>query len=319
MSLCLSIGIAFLLDAAFGWPNGLYARLRHPVVWAGGGITFLEQRWNRDTRPPIHRRCLGVCLVVGLVGLAVCVSAAIVAVAPSGWLQTLLVGVLMWPLLAARGLYDHVAAVAKPLGDHDITAARSAVSHIVGRDPQSLDASGVARAALESLAENTSDGVVAPVFWGLVAGLPGMAAYKVVNTLDSMVGHRTPRYAAFGWAAARLDDVMNFIPARLTGLLFAVVTPIPREVMRCQWRDACQHRSPNAGWPEAGMARALGVRLSGPRQYAGVATDEPWLNGEGADPVASDVRAGLQLYVRAMVVLGGGVLVLASAAGVLGI
>jgi adenosylcobinamide-phosphate synthase len=200
-------------------------------------------------------------------------------------------------------MHDHVDAVARPLMSGDLPAARQAVAMIVGRDPSRLDAAGIARAATESLAENTSDGIVAPLFWGAIFGLPGIAAYKAINTLDSMIGHRTPRHEAFGWAAARIDDVANLIPARLTGLLFAIVSVRPRLALATMWRDAHHHRSPNAGWPEAAMAGALGVRLSGPRIYEGQLSQEPWLNGEAPDPSAADLNRALALYRRAMLVL----------------
>jgi adenosylcobinamide-phosphate synthase len=174
---------------------------------------------------------------------------------------------------------------------------------IVGRDPAQLDEAGIARAAIESLAENTSDGVVAPLFWGALLGLPGIAGYKAINTLDSMIGHHSERYEAFGWAAARIDDIVNLVPARLTGLLFALTGPQPRNALLCMIRDARRHRSPNAGWPEAAMAGALGVRLCGPRSYHGELAEEPWLNDSAHDPVAVDVSRALDAYVRAMLTI----------------
>jgi adenosylcobinamide-phosphate synthase len=164
---------------------------------------------------------------------------------------------------------------------------------------------------MESLAENTSDGIVAPLFWGAVLGLPGIAGYKAINTLDSMIGHRTPRFQAFGWASARIDDLVNLIPARLTGLVFALVSSAPRRALSVMGRDAGLHRSPNAGWPEAAMAAGLGVRLSGPRVYDGHVADEPWVNAGTPDPTAGDLQRGLALYLRAMFVLAAALLVLA--------
>jgi adenosylcobinamide-phosphate synthase len=222
-----------------------------------------------------------------------------------------LLGILAWPFVALRSLHDHVAAVARPLEAGDIAAARTAVSMIVGRDPAQLDEAGIARAAIESLAENTSDGIVAPVFWGALFGLPGIVGYKAVNTLDSMIGHRTARHQSFGWAAARIDDLANFIPARLTGFLFALLSARPQAATACMARDARAHRSINAGWPEAAMAGALGVRLCGPRSYHGVLADEPWLNASARDPAAADLISGLKLYRRAMLLLGGLLVILA--------
>jgi adenosylcobinamide-phosphate synthase len=234
-------------------------------------------------------------------GLALAVQTAM----PQGWIRLVLLGILAWPFVALRSLHDHVAAVAHPLQSADLAAARSAVSKIVGRDPAHLDEAAIARAAIESLAENTSDGIVAPLFWGVLFGLPGIVGYKAVNTLDSMIGHRNERHEAFGWAAARIDDVANLVPARLTGLLFALCSAHPMEAMSCMIKDARRHRSPNAGWPEAAMAGALGVRLCGPRFYHGELADEPWLNGAARDPMAGDIARGRKLYSRAMMCLVG--------------
>jgi adenosylcobinamide-phosphate synthase len=198
-----------------------------------------------------------------------------------------------------------VEAVARPLRDGDIASARHAVSQIVGRDPERLDGAGIARAALESLAENASDGVVAPLFWGVLFGLPGIAVYKAINTMDSMIGHHTPRHEDFGKAAARLDDLVNLIPARITGLLFALVSGRPLKALHVMNRDAHRHRSPNAGWPEAALAGALDVRLSGPRSYADRTSDEPWLNGTAGNPLSETLEAGLALYRRAMILSAG--------------
>jgi len=181
--------------------------------------------------------------------------------------------------------------------------ARSAVAQIVGRDPENLDEAGIARAAIESLAENASDGIVAPVFWGTLFGLPGIAVYKAINTLDSMIGHRSPRHDAFGWAAARIDDLANFIPARLTGFLFVLLAPRLSAALACMIRDANRHRSINAGWPEAAMAGAIDVRLSGPRIYHGSVAEEPWINEGARDPQAGDIFRGLKLYRHAMMLL----------------
>jgi adenosylcobinamide-phosphate synthase len=235
-----------------------------------------------------------------------------VALLPGGAPGVILTGILAWPLVAARSLHQHVAGVALPLARRDMPAARVAVSRIVGRDPARLDEAGVARAALESLAENASDGVVAPLFWGVLLGLPGIAAYKALNTLDSMIGHRTSRHKAFGWASARLDDVANLAPARLTALLLALVSERRGDALATIRRDARRHRSPNAGWPEAAMAGALDVRLSGPRTYADRVAEEPWVNADAPDPGPEDLQRGLALYRRAMFVLAAALAVLAA-------
>lgn len=295
--------IAFLLEALLGWSAWLHARIGHPVTWIGAVIDRLDRQLNRPAWTRRTQRAAGLAAVAITVGLTVAVAWLLDTALPDGPLGLLLAGLLAWPLLATRSLYDHAMAVADPLAKDDLAAARKAVAKIVGRDPQQLDRAGVGRATLESLAENSSDGIVAPVFWGLLLGLPGIAAYKAVNTLDSMIGHRTERHVAFGWAAARLDDLVNLVPARLTGLLFVGTSPRPRAALDCMLRDAHRHRSPNAGWPEAAMAGALGVRLSGPRSYGAETSQEPWLNESAPDPSPEDLLCGLTLFRRAMALL----------------
>jgi adenosylcobinamide-phosphate synthase len=207
-------------------------------------------------------------------------------------------------LIAQRSLHDHVARVASALEAGGLDAGRAAVSQIVGRDPASLDEAGVARAAIESLAENFSDGVVAPVFWLVLGGLPGAAVYKAVNTADSMIGHRTPRYAHFGWAAARLDDLLNLPASRLSALLLIAAAALTSRKTAAQaWtvvrRDAAHHRSPNAGYPEAAMAGALALKLAGPRVYAGVCVEDAFMGDGRREATAADIRAALTLYRRA--------------------
>ncbi len=215
-------------------------------------------------------------------------------------------------LLAGRSLYGHVLRVTQHLEHGKLEAARQAVGHIVSRNPTPLDTAGVARANLESLAENTSDGVIAPLFWGCLLGLPGLTAYKAINTLDSMLGYRTDRLWAFGGFAARLDDAANLIPARLTGGLIALAS-FRLASVRVMLRDARNHRSPNTGWPESAMAGALDVRLGGPRVYAGSETADPWLNAAAPDPRPSDTRRRLRLYVRTLLLAA--LLLLALAVG----
>ena len=295
--------VALVLDAAIGWPAWLYAHISHPVVWMGRLIGWCEARLNRG-----ERRVIKGLITVIVVVSAVAVPTAIVATGlrglPFGWL---IEGVLCWPLVAARSMHSHVAAVARPLLAGDLAGARQAVAMIVGRDVSRANEHAIARAALESLAENTSDGVVAPLFWAVVAGLPGIAAYKAINTMDSMIGHRNTRYELFGRVAARLDDVVNLPASRLTAALFALAGG-----WGAAWRavraDARRHRSPNAGWPEAAMAGALGVRLSGPRIYGDRVAHEPWLNGGARDPGAKDLARGLAVYRRAMSLLAAGLL-----------
>jgi adenosylcobinamide-phosphate synthase len=306
-----AMAVAMLADAALGWPDGMFARIGHPVTWLGRLIGVLDARWNRSKDTAWTRRAAGAATASIVIALSSGLALAVQAAMPAGCSRLLLLGILAWPFVALRSLHDHVAAVARPLQSGDLAAARMAVSMIVGRDPANLDKAGVARAAIESLAENTSDGIVAPLFWGVLLGLPGIVGYKAVNTLDSMIGHRSERHEWFGWAAARIDDLANFVPARLTGLLLALVSIRPGDAISCMVRDARGHRSPNAGWPEAAMAGALGVRLCGPRFYHGEFADEPWLNGRARDPAAGDIALGLKLYSRAMIALAGLLVLLA--------
>ncbi|MBI3451280.1 MAG: cobalamin biosynthesis protein CobD, partial [Rhodospirillales bacterium] len=249
----------------------------------------------------------GALTVLVVVALALIVGWLLVAltrrVAWGGVVELLLATVLV----AQRSLYDHVAAVMRALDAGGLAAGREAVRHIVGRDPESLDEHGVARAGIESLAENFSDGVVAPVFWYVIAGLPGMLAYKAINTLDSMIGHRSPRYLAFGAAAARLDTAVNFIPARLSGLIlslaaFIAPTASPSGAFRTMFRDARKHRSVNAGWPEGATAGALGLALAGPRRYGSETVNDPWIGDGRARATAQDMRRALYLFVVACLI-----------------
>ncbi|MDD7970778.1 adenosylcobinamide-phosphate synthase CbiB [Roseinatronobacter alkalisoli] len=313
MSFAAMMLVAMALDVLLGWPDWLYRRIGHPVTWIGAMISHLERSWNVGTASAAARKRRGVAAAVLVITCAGGLALTIQWMLPAGWVGAVLGGLLAWPLLAIRSMHDHVAAVLRPLASGDLPGARRAVSMIVGRDPSQLDSAGIARAATESLAENTSDGIMAPLFWGVVAGLPGVAAYKAINTLDSMVGYRTPRFADFGWASARIDDLANLIPARLTGLVFALVSTRPRAALACMLRDAGQHRSPNAGWPEAAMAGALGIRLSGPRAYAGEMTGDPFVNAICPDPTAGDLRKGLALYRRGILALAAAVAVLVVA------
>lgn len=292
--------LAWAIEAAVGWPARIYRRIRHPVVWIGWLVTRLDIALNRESLHDGWRTLAGALAAGTVIFVTLAVAIAVTAVLPNGPPGIAAEALIAASLLASRSLYEHVSAVADSLAGDSIAPAREAVSHIVGRDPDGLDEAGIARAALESLAENASDGVVAPLFWGVLLGLPGIAAYKAVNTLDSMIGHRNARYERFGKFAARVDDAANWLPARLTGGLFALAAGRRSGGWSVMWRDARRHRSVNAGWPEAALAGALGVRLSGPRRYGDSVAAEPWLNVGAPDPDAATMDAGLRLYVRAM-------------------
>lgn len=295
---------ALLAEAVMGYPAPVFKAVRHPVVWIGALIARLDRVLNRDVWSPRARRVAGAGAALAVVLVAALPAAAVQVLALRAlppWLALPVLALAASTLLAQRSLWEHVAAVGEGLRRGGLAGGRAAVSHIVGRDPASLDESGVARAAIESLAENFSDAVVAPALWGAVLGLPGAAAYKAANTADSMIGHRTPRHEAFGWAAARLDDLVNLPASRLAAVWIALAAALhrgasARGAWRAVWRDARRHRSPNAGWPEAAMAGALGLRLAGPRSYGGTRVDDAWMGDGRAEATPDDLDRALILY-----------------------
>jgi adenosylcobinamide-phosphate synthase len=307
MSLALAL-LAMLIELCVGYPQALLRVIGHPVTWIGQLIETLERLLNRETAGADARRVAGIIAVL-LVFVIVGTPAFILQHELLRWpIGIFITALLASSLIAQRSLHRHVANVAAALDTGDIAASRVAVSHIVGRDTEALDAAGIARAAIESLAENFSDGVVAPVLWLAIAGLPGAALYKAINTADSMIGHRTPRHKAFGWAAAQLDDLVNLPASRLSALLLIAAAAIGTgssavEAWRIVWFDAPRHRSPNAGYPEAAMAGALGLSLAGPRVYGGVLVEDATMGGGRWNATAADIRRALALYRYADAVL----------------
>ncbi|MCG6205379.1 adenosylcobinamide-phosphate synthase CbiB [Rhodopseudomonas sp. HC1] len=300
----LIVLVALLIDALIGDPDWLWKRMAHPVVLMGALIGRLDRALNRDAWSEGRRKLAGILVVILLVVLSGAIGFLLQTPLRQTWGGWIALGVLASALIAQRSLYDHVARVRDAFAEGGLTAAREKVSLIVGRDPEVLDEVGVCRAAIESCAENFSDGVVAPVFWLALFGLPGLLIYKMVNTADSMIGHLTPTHRSFGWAAARLDDVLNLIPARLSGLLIAAVAPVVggsiKQAFAVMRRDATKHRSPNAGWPESAMAGALGVALAGPRVYGGQVVDDLPLNAEGrSSATPADIGRALRLLFAA--------------------
>jgi len=302
---------ALVVEAAQGYPQRLYAVIGHPVTWLGALISRLDHALNLDGASFAARKAAGIAAL--LILLATTLAAALILTdlcRMLGPLGLLPLALLASTLLAQRSLHEHVAAVAEGLERGGLTGGRKAVAMIVGRNPESLDEAGVARAAIESLSENFSDGVVAPAFWLGAAGLPGIALYKAINTADSMIGHKTPRHLAFGWAAARLDDLVNLPASRLTALLLVAAAALDRDgdasgAWRAVRRDAGRHKSPNAGWPEAAMAGALGLRLAGPRIYGETRVEDHWMGDGRAEATAADIRRALRLCVRACGLLWG--------------
>ncbi|MBB4858909.1 adenosylcobinamide-phosphate synthase [Novosphingobium chloroacetimidivorans] len=289
--------VALAIDAALGWPARLYRRIGHPVGAFARVIGCLEKRWNKPGNSTRTRRLLGLASVAILVAF----SAAAAMLLECGIRQLAgrwawpLVALAAWPALAQRSLFDHYRPIEHALAHHDLPAARAAVSMIVGRDTAGLDEPGIARAAIESLAESFCDGVIAPLFWLLVVGLPGAWAYKAINTADSLIGHPEESLRAYGWAAARIDDVANLVPARLSGALICLAGA---GGWRTLWGDHARHASPNAGWPEAAMAGALNVRLAGPLLYDDVLADKPWI-GDGVEADLGAMRRARHIFVRA--------------------
>ncbi|MCE9649047.1 MAG: adenosylcobinamide-phosphate synthase CbiB [Parvibaculum sp.] len=310
---------AIAIEAASGYPQVLYRALGHPVTWIGALIARLDASLNRDADSFAWRRAKGVVSLFILLAIAGGGAVALqVAVRhlplPIGFA---LLAIAASSLVAQRSLHDHVRAVADALDKGGVEAGREAVSMIVGRDTGALDLYGVSRAAIESLAENFSDGVVAPVFWLGAGGLPGGVIYKTINTADSMIGHRSERHFAYGWAAARLDDLVNLPASRLAALFIALAASATHgadagRAVKSVFRDARHHKSPNAGWPEAAMAGALGLKIAGPRSYHGQLTEDHWMGDGRAEATANDIRRALTLYRRACAIEFGLVAALAT-------
>jgi adenosylcobinamide-phosphate synthase len=290
------------IEAVLAYPALVFGAIGHPVSWIGALISRLESRLNRPDYSATMRRAAGVVTVLLLIAVSLGVGLALeMAVRSVPILGFVLAVVIVAALIAAGSLDQHVRAVAVALRNDGLAGGRQTVAKIVGRDPEVLDQAAICRAAIESLAENASDGVTAPALWYLIGGLPGMIAYKAINTADSMIGHMSERYHAFGWAAAKLDDLVNWPASRLTGLMFiAAASAVPGASASSAWqafcRDARLHRSPNAGWPEAAMAGALGLRLAGPRVYDGVLVEDQWMGDGRTEATPEDIDRALTIY-----------------------
>ncbi|HTJ65267.1 MAG TPA: adenosylcobinamide-phosphate synthase CbiB [Alphaproteobacteria bacterium] len=287
-------------EALAGYPQPVYRAIGHPVTWMGNWLDRLDRALNRESDSFEQRRQQGMAALAVLLVVSGGLAGIFAIIAGDGWLGVIIVALAASSMIAQRSLHAHVLAVADALRDEGLEGGRRAVSMIVGRNPEMLDEAGVARAAIESLAENFSDGVVAPTFWLALAGFPGAVLYKATNTADSMIGHRTPRYEAFGWAAARLDDLLNLPASRLSAVFLILAARVTGVAWDNPWlsvrRDAPRHRSPNAGWPEAAMAGALGLQLGGPRVYGDTLVDDAFMGDGRREATADDIDAALRLY-----------------------
>lgn len=299
--------LALILDAVFGDFPWLFSRIGHPVVWLGNLIAWFEKRLNRTNRSNADRLLRGILTSLVVIAVASAAGGLVQFVSSLGDVFRALEIFLVAVVIAQKGLYQHVKAVSVALKKDGIAGGRKAVSMIVGRNPDTLDEAGIGRAAIESCAENFSDGVVAPLFWYVVGGPIGICAYKAINTLDSMIGHRNPRYLYFGRFAARLDDVANFIPARIAGGVICLAAFLGSKTSGSSaWRtmlaDAKKHKSPNAGWQEAAFAGALEIALAGPRQYGSEVVDDPYIGNGRRDLGAADIDRALKLFTTSCLI-----------------
>lgn len=308
--------LAMAIEAYVGGAKFVFKFIRHPIVIVGDLIGLLDRKLNREKRSQMDRAVRGFVTVIIVVSICGVIGYAVSWLSlnhPWGWILEFL---LIVTLIAQRALFNAVRKVGVSLLGDSLEESRDAVSHIVGRDPTQLDSHGVARAAIESLAENFSDGVVAPVFWYVLFGFPGLLIYKAINTMDSMIGYKTPKYQAFGFSAARIDDIVNIIPARLSGLFVVIAaifvpTASPLKALKVMLRDAGKHRSLNAGWPEGAMAGALNLTLAGPRRYPGRVVKDRWIGDGTAKATHRDIRRALYLYAVACLINAGWIAALA--------
>lgn len=302
--------LALLIDRIFGDPRIIWQNIPHPIVLYGAAITFFDKRLNRKSVKPSLRKVYGCFAILILMTIVFFVGVFVsILLRQMGVLGTIVEAVLASIFLAQKSLVDHVSDVARAFQQRSLEKARHAVSMIVGRETDSLDENGVCRAAIESIAENSSDGVVAPAFWFLILGFPGLFCYKMLNTADSMIGYKNPRYKDFGWGAARLDDIANYLPARLTcgiiivALYFFDTYAAAKRAFGVIMQDARFHRSPNAGFPECAFAGGLDIQLSGPRIYDGVRGEEPFQNVDGKQACPKDISRAIRLFQQSMTVL----------------
>ena len=303
MNIALIIFFSVCIDIFFGWPKVLINSIGHPIIWVGKLINFFDLLLNKDSFKPFFRYFFGILTLLTTTILCVFLAISIVNYTNHYKYNFLFLIVLIWPFIAINSMYSHIKDIIDDLEKGNIKAARFSTSKIVSRDTGSLSEKELIRASLESLSENTSDGIIAPIFWALLFGLPGIVAYKVVNTLDSMIGYKNHKYNYFGWASAKLDDLINYFPARITSILFLIFSKNVLSNFKNLLIDAPKHKSPNAGWPEAAFAYTINVRLSGPRVYDGLTYNEKWVNEYGLEPKLIHLKQSLILFKKVIILL----------------
>ena len=305
--------LALFIDLLIGWPNKLFITIGHPVTWIGKAINFLEKALNKQQFSMIQKRALGI-LMICLLNFPILIGATfLMSFLKELPFNIIVQALLIWPLLGVRSLYSHVHAILLELEKDDLGSARITLSKIVGRDVKNLNEEQICKASIESLSESTSDGVIAPIFWALAFGFPGILFYKIVNTLDSMVGYKNERFQDFGWASARLDDFINLIPARITAIVIAILTSNPLKAFLFASKNSVASSSPNAGWPQSAMAYALKISLMGQKSFDGLIINQPSINEYAPAPKRQKLREALNFYKKIVIL----VIVILTAVGFL--
>lgn len=299
--LLLFVGI--ILEICLGWPNILLKNISHPVILIGSLIKTMDVKFNKKEYSEKRKKIFGFITLLSTILITLLFFQIIVYVFKNLFFVELFYIILIWSLMCPRSLHCHIIEVFNDLEKNDIIKAKKSLSKVVGRDTNSLKKKGIIRASLESLSESTSDGIVAPIFWYFIFGIYGLIIFKTINTLDSMIGYKSKKYIAYGYASAKLDDILNIIPSRLTGLVFVVLSSKPINTFKIMISNASKSTSPNAGWPESAFAGALSVRLGGPKIYNGIPNNDKWLNGEYNDPTINDFLKGIKLYKKSVILI----------------
>ena len=295
--------VGIFLELLFDWPRSFYKVIKHPIVWMGSLIKKFDIIMNKSFYSNKSKKVLGFTVVFLCLTIGISLYFLITLILENSFLFDLFNILLVWSMICSRSLFIHINEIKIELSKNNLSLARRSLSKVVGRDTKKLKKNEIIRASLESLSESTSDGIIAPIFWYFILGFPGIIMYKTINTLDSMIGYKSKKYLAFGYASAKADDIVNFIPSRLTGLIFAIVSSKPKDSLNIMFKYASRHKSVNAGWPESALAGALSVRLGGPKIYFGVSNNEEWLNSRGLEPNEKKLEEGLFLYKKLIILV----------------